>query len=94
VRGIQHLPYTGVTRAKKLVVLVGPKRPLAVAVRTRGAGHRQMVPGDEVLEQMTESLRAWGCWEDRWESATSDAITQARQRLGTEPLTFAQRQER
>ena len=38
---LQHnLLYTGVTRAKKLVVLVGSRRALAVAVRTRGAGRR------------------------------------------------------
>jgi exodeoxyribonuclease V alpha subunit len=36
----RNLLYTGVTRAKKLVVLVGSKRALAVAVRTRGAGRR------------------------------------------------------
>jgi exodeoxyribonuclease V alpha subunit len=36
----RNLLYTGVTRAKKLVVLVGSRRALAVAVRTRGAGRR------------------------------------------------------
>jgi exodeoxyribonuclease V alpha subunit len=36
----RNLLYTGVTRAKKLVVLAGSKRALAVAVRTRGAGRR------------------------------------------------------
>src|SRR6516162_5485246 len=34
----RNLLYTGVTRAKKLVVLVGSRRALAAAVRTRGAG--------------------------------------------------------
>jgi hypothetical protein len=33
-------PDTGVTRARKLVVLVGSRRALAVAVRTKGAGRR------------------------------------------------------
>jgi len=32
--------YTGVTRAKKLVVLAGSRRALAAAVRTKGAGRR------------------------------------------------------
>jgi len=36
----RNLIYTAVTRAKKLVVLVGSQRALAVAVRTRGAGRR------------------------------------------------------
>jgi exodeoxyribonuclease V alpha subunit len=36
----RNLIYTGVTRAKKLVVLVGARRALAVAVRTKGSGRR------------------------------------------------------
>ncbi|GAA2611385.1 AAA family ATPase [Actinomadura fulvescens] len=36
----RNLLYTGITRAKKLVVLVGSRRALAVAVRTAGAGRR------------------------------------------------------
>jgi exodeoxyribonuclease V alpha subunit len=36
----RNLLYTGVTRAKKLVVLAGSRRALAVAIRTRGAGRR------------------------------------------------------
>jgi exodeoxyribonuclease V alpha subunit len=36
----RNLLYTAVTRAKRLVVLVGSRRALAVAVRTRGAGRR------------------------------------------------------
>jgi exodeoxyribonuclease V alpha subunit len=36
----RNLLYTAVTRAKKLVVLVGSKRALATAVRTVGAGRR------------------------------------------------------
>ncbi|CAJ62828.1 MULTISPECIES: SF1B family DNA helicase RecD2 [Frankia] len=36
----RNLLYTGVTRAKKLVVLVGSRRALAAAVRTPGAGRR------------------------------------------------------
>ena len=34
------LLYTGVTRAKKLVVLAGSRRALAVAVRSKGSGRR------------------------------------------------------
>ena len=36
----RNLLYTAVTRAKRIVVLVGSKRALAKAVRTQGAGRR------------------------------------------------------
>jgi exodeoxyribonuclease V alpha subunit len=36
----RNLLYTGITRAKKLVVLAGSRRALAAAVRTEGAGRR------------------------------------------------------
>jgi exodeoxyribonuclease V alpha subunit len=36
----RNLLYTAVTRARKLVVLVGSRRALAAAVRTVGAGRR------------------------------------------------------
>ena len=36
----RNLLYTGVTRAKHLVVLAGSRRALAAAVRTKGAGRR------------------------------------------------------
>jgi hypothetical protein len=36
----RNLLYTAVTRAKRIVVLVGSKRALAKAVRTPGAGRR------------------------------------------------------
>ena len=36
----RNLLYTGITRAKHLIVLVGSRRALAQAVRTPGAGRR------------------------------------------------------
>ena len=36
----RNLLYTGITRAKKLVVLAGSRRALAAAVRTAGPGRR------------------------------------------------------
>ena len=36
----RNLLYTGVTRARKLIVLAGSRRALAAAVRTKGAGRR------------------------------------------------------
>jgi hypothetical protein len=41
---------------------------------------------EEVAARLSETLRGWGCWDQRWEVPTSGGITQARQRLGPEPL--------
>ena len=41
---------------------------------------------EEVAARLTETLASWGCWDDSWGVPTSGGITQARQRLGSEPL--------
>src|SRR5262249_55820775 len=41
---------------------------------------------EEVAARLAETLRGWGCWDDGWEVPTSGGITQARQRLGPEPV--------
>jgi hypothetical protein len=41
---------------------------------------------EEVAARLTGTLAGWGCWDRTWESPTSGGITQARQRLGHEPL--------
>lgn len=41
---------------------------------------------EEVAARLTETLAAWGCWDDSWSVPTSGGIAQARQRLGYEPL--------
>jgi len=41
---------------------------------------------EEVAARLTETLMSWGCWDDSWGLPTSGGITQARQRLGSEPL--------
>jgi hypothetical protein len=41
---------------------------------------------EEVAARLTETLTAWGCWDDSWSVPTSGGITQARQRLGFEPV--------
>jgi hypothetical protein len=41
---------------------------------------------EEVAARLTETLVGWGCWDVRWEVPTSGGITQARQRLGFEPV--------
>jgi hypothetical protein len=47
---------------------------------------------EEVAARLAGTLAAWGCWGDSWGVPTSGGITQARQRLGYEPLRelFAQ----
>jgi hypothetical protein len=41
---------------------------------------------EEVAARLTGTLQGWGAWEDGWEVPTSGGITQARQRLGAEPM--------
>jgi hypothetical protein len=41
---------------------------------------------EEVAARLTETLASWGCWDQSWAAPTSGGITQARKRLGAEPL--------
>jgi hypothetical protein len=41
---------------------------------------------EEVLARLVDPLRRWGCWDGAWEIPGSGGITQARQRLGSQPL--------
>ena len=41
---------------------------------------------DEVMRRLVGNLRRLGCWDDDWQVPTASAITQARQRLGVEPV--------
>jgi hypothetical protein len=41
---------------------------------------------EEVAARLTETLASWGCWDQAWAAPTSGGITQARRRLGPEPL--------
>jgi hypothetical protein len=41
---------------------------------------------EEVAARLTETLASWGCWDQSWATPTSGGITQARRRLGPEPL--------
>src|SRR6516162_3222959 len=41
---------------------------------------------EEVAARLTEALRGWGCWGEGWEVPTKGGITQARKRLGPEPM--------
>jgi hypothetical protein len=41
---------------------------------------------EEVAARLTETLASWGCWDASWSTPTSGGLTQARKRLGAEPL--------
>jgi len=41
---------------------------------------------EEVAARLTQTLRSWGCWDDAWQVPAKGGITQARQRLGAEPV--------
>ncbi len=41
---------------------------------------------EEAAARLTGTLAAWGCWDEAWSVPTSGGITQARQRLGSEPM--------
>jgi hypothetical protein len=41
---------------------------------------------EEVMRQMTGTLQSLGSWDQDWKVPSTSAITQARQRLGAEPL--------
>jgi hypothetical protein len=41
---------------------------------------------EEVAVRLSETLVSWGCWDSGWAAPTSGGITQARQRLGYEPV--------
>ena len=49
----RNLLYTAVTRAKRLVVLVGSRKALAVAVRTAGTGRRHTALTHRLLDPAT-----------------------------------------
>src|SRR5882724_8391842 len=41
---------------------------------------------EEVAVRLSETLASWGCWDSQWTAPTSGGLTQARQRLGYEPV--------
>jgi exodeoxyribonuclease V alpha subunit len=56
----RNLLYTAVTRAKRIVVLVGSKRALAKAVRTEGAGRRYTALAERLGRGRAEAVAATG----------------------------------
>jgi hypothetical protein len=41
---------------------------------------------EEVAARLAETLASWGCWDQSWATPASGGFTQARKRLGPEPL--------
>jgi Insertion element 4 transposase N-terminal/Transposase DDE domain len=41
---------------------------------------------EEAAWRLTGTLASWGCWDESWAAPTSGGVTQARQRLGPEPV--------
>ena len=41
---------------------------------------------EEIAVRLSETLAGWGCWDHAWSTPTSGGITQARARLGFEPV--------
>lgn len=41
---------------------------------------------EEVMRKLVGSLRSWGSWRGDWKVPTTSALTQARQRLGVDPV--------
>jgi exodeoxyribonuclease V alpha subunit len=56
----RNLLYTAVTRAKRIVVLVGSRRALAKAVRTQGAGRRYTALTQRLQPRPTAAITAAG----------------------------------
>jgi exodeoxyribonuclease V alpha subunit len=56
----RNLLYTAVTRAKRIVVLVGSRRALAKAVRTQGAGRRYTALAERLRRGRAETVAATG----------------------------------
>ena len=61
----RNLLYTAITRGRKLVVVVGSRRALAMAVRNDRPGERNSMLGVRLSGTDTESMRA--CPEDGFE---------------------------
>ncbi len=83
----RNLLYTAVTRAKRLVVLVGSKRALAKAVRTEGAGRRYTALAERLRRGRTQGgalHRVTGNPDLRGASITARHVTERR-----EPSTSA-----
>ncbi|MGO9160621.1 MAG: transposase domain-containing protein [Streptosporangiaceae bacterium] len=49
---------------------------------------------EETWTRLSETLADWGCWDDSRGTVTTGGLTQARQRLGHEPVNRCSRRSR
>src|ERR1039458_4198052 len=73
-------------RAKPRSARTGSCRPMSWSYFAMALALFAEEDYEEVAARLTETLVSWGCWDDSWGVPTSGGITQARQRLGPEPL--------
>jgi exodeoxyribonuclease V alpha subunit len=79
----RNLLYTAVTRAKRIVVLVGSKRALAKAVRTKGAGRRYTALTERLQQGQARTVAAVGRpWEGRLQQVPVQPEERIRDRVG------------
>jgi exodeoxyribonuclease V alpha subunit len=74
----RNLLYTAVTRAKRIVVLVGSRRALAKAVRTQGAGRRYTALTERLQQGRAKTVAAFG---RPWEGQLQPVPVEPEQRI-------------
>jgi nicotinamide mononucleotide adenylyltransferase len=79
----RNLLYTAVTRAKRLVVLVGSRRALAKAVRTPGAGRRYTALTARLLQGRAMTVAAVSRpWDGQLQQVPVEPEERIRGRVG------------
>jgi exodeoxyribonuclease V alpha subunit len=79
----RNLLYTAVTRAKRIVVLVGSKRALGKAVRTPGAGRRYTALTERLQQGRARTVAAVSrSWEGRLREVSVEPEGPIRDRVG------------
>jgi exodeoxyribonuclease V alpha subunit len=79
----RNLLYTAVTRAKRLVVLVGSRRALAKAVRTQGAGRRYTALTERLQQGRARTVAAVSRpWEGQLQPVAVEPEERIRDRVG------------
>jgi exodeoxyribonuclease V alpha subunit len=79
----RNLLYTAVTRAKRIVVLVGSRRALAKAVRTKGAGRRYTALTERLQQGRTRTVAAVSRpWEGQLQQVPAEPEERIRDRVG------------
>jgi exodeoxyribonuclease V alpha subunit len=79
----RNLLYTAVTRAKRIVVLVGSRRALAKAVRTQGAGRRYTALTERLQQGRARTVAAVSRpWDGRLQQVPVEPKERVRDRVG------------